>query len=186
MQAISSTALFDQVVASFDRIAPKVPIAVLGVLFGIVLIRIIAWIVQLSLSLVRLPKGLRGIIISLVDALLWVFLTITFLQNLGLSNLALIFSGGVAALGLALGAGASSLAADILAGIFLAQDRDFDIGDQVSAGEKPTVGIVESMDMRRTRIRDKDGHLHVIPNSVIERKEWIIMAQPKPQKPAKK
>ena len=126
-------------------------------------------------SSTRLPKGLRGIVLSLIDALLWVFLTISVLQALGLSNLALIFSGSVAALGLALGSGASSLAADVLAGIFLAQDKDFDVGDEIIAGEKPTQGIIENMDMRRTRVRAKDGRLHIIPNSVIERKEWVLI-----------
>jgi small-conductance mechanosensitive channel len=122
----------------------------------------------------RLPHGLKGIIFSLVDALLWVFLIIGVLQALGLNNIALAFSGSLAAVGLAFGVGASSLAADILGGIFLAKDRDFAVGDLVMAGEGPTEGVIESMDMRRIRIRDKSGHLHVIPNSVVERKEWIL------------
>jgi small-conductance mechanosensitive channel len=117
----------------------------------------------------RLPHGLKGIIFSLVDALLWVFLIIGVLQALGLNNIALAFSGSLAAVGLAFGVGASSLAADILA-----KDRDFAVGDLVMAGEGPTEGVIESMDMRRIRIRDKSGHLHVIPNSVVERKEWIL------------
>jgi small conductance mechanosensitive channel len=79
--------------------------------------------------------------------------------------------------GLALGAGGATLASDILAGIFLAQDKDFNVGDEISAGEKPTEGILESMDMRRIRVRDKDGRLHVIPNSIIERKEWVVLTK---------
>jgi hypothetical protein len=31
------------------------------------------------------------------------------------------------------------------------------------------------MDARRVRLRDADGTLHVVPNSVVERKEWIVI-----------
>jgi small-conductance mechanosensitive channel len=149
--------------------------ALLGFLFGIVLIRILSWLGQGILGVVRLPKGLRGILTSIMDALLWVGLFVWFLDTLNLDKLAIVFSGSIAAVGLALAGGASSLAADILAGIFLAKDRDFSVGDEVIAGENKTEGIIESMDMRRTRIRAKDGNLHVIPNSIVERKEWILL-----------
>ncbi len=159
--------------------ARNLPKTLVLLLFGFVIIRILAWTAEALLSLVRLPKGLRGIITSLIHALMWMFLIILVLQSLGLGNLAFALSGSIAVLGLAIAAGASSLAADILAGVFLAQDKDFSVGDEVSAGEKPTEGIVESMDMRRTRIRDKEGRLHIIPNSMIERKEWIVLNKKK-------
>lgn len=151
--------------------------ALIGLLFGIVLIRLLSWLGQLVLGVVRLPKGLRGILVSIMDALLWVALIIWFFDALNLDKLALVFSGAIAAVGLALASGGATLAADILAGVFLARDKDFDVGDEVIAGENKTQGVIESMDMRRTRIRAKDGKLHIIPNSVIERKEWILVAQ---------
>ena len=49
------------------------------------------------------------------------------------------------------------------------------VGDEVIVGETPTSGVIESMDARRTRLRDDNGVLHVIPNSVVERKEWILL-----------
>ncbi len=127
------------------------------------------------LKFVRLPRGLKAILVSLIRSILWAFLVIATLRGLGLSSFALIFSGALAAVGFALASGASSFAGDILAGIFLAHDRDFNVGDEVRAGEDKTEGTIESMDMRRTRIRAKDGRLHVIPNSVIERKEWVFL-----------
>ncbi len=174
-----NTSLADPIINGFNDILPKVPAAIIGLLIGIVIVRLLSWLAQGLLSLVRLPKGLHGIITSIIDALLWIFLIIVFLQSLGLTSLALVFSGSLAAVGLALGVGGATLASDILGGIFLAQDRDFNVGDEISAGEAPTTGILESMDMRRTRIRDKDGRLHVIPNSVIERKEWVILTKKK-------
>lgn len=177
--------LFDPIITGANDIIPKIPQLIAALIFGAIVIKLISWFASLLLSLVRMPKGLRGILDSIISALLWVFLAVTVLDKvLDLSNIALLFSGSVAALGLALAAGGSSLASDILAGIFLAKDRDFSVGDHVSAGEKPTEGVVESMDMRRTRIRDDQGMLHVIPNSVIERKEWIVLTKKKDRKEA--
>ncbi len=179
LTSLSNNVLTDRITEGITNVAPRIPEAVFAFLFGFVVIRIISWIADLALRLVRFPRGLHGIIHSLIDVLLWIFLIISVLQVLGLTGLALIFSGSIAALGLALGAGASGLASDVLAGVFLAQDRDFTMGDLVRLGEGPTEGIIESMDMRRTRVRDKDGKLHVIPNSVIERKEWVIVTERK-------
>lgn len=176
---ITNNAFSDPIVNGGKDLAAKIPSAVILVLVGIVIIRILSWIFQLFIGLVRLPKGLKGILVSIVDAILWIFLAIITLQALGLGNIALVFSGSLAALGLALAAGGSNLASDILGGVFLAQDRDFNVGDHVIAGENKTEGIIEGMDMRRTRIRDNEGKLHVMPNSVIERKEWVLLNKKK-------
>lgn len=99
------------------------------------------------------------------------------LQLLGLGHLALAASVSVAVLSVAFATGVSSVIADILAGVFLAKDPDFKLGDKVKLGDPVTEGIVEAMDMRRVRIRDKSNKLHVIPNSVVERKEWVVIAR---------
>lgn len=176
--------LADPLIEGINNIAPRLPRALVTLLAGYILIKLFSVLARAVLSAFRLPQGLRGILVSLIDALLWIFLIISILQSLGLDRLALIVSGSLAASGLALAMGASSLVADIIAGIFLSRDRDFSVGDEVTAGENTTTGTIESMDMRRTRIRDKNGQLHVIPNSVVERKEWIVLAK-KPTAPRK-
>lgn len=171
---LGNNSVTDPLVNGAARVLPKIPLAIGAFLFGAVLIRLISWAVQFFIGFVRLPRGLKGIIVSLVDAVLWIFLVIGVLQVMGLNNIALAFSGSIVAVGLAIGNGASTLASDILAGIFLAKDRDFSVGDHVKAGEG-TEGVIENMDMRRIRIRDNKGQLHVIPNSVVERKEWVLI-----------
>ena len=124
-----------------------------------------------------MPKGLRGILISLLDALLMVFLIIVVLQKLGLGSLAFAFSAFLAAVGIAVGSGSATLVSDILGGITLARDRNFSIGDIVEAGEEKVKGEIIGMDMRRTRIRDNKGQIHSLPNSVIERKAYTLITK---------
>lgn len=170
--------LFDPITQSINEILPKIPIAIVILLVGIIIIRIVAWIFRWLLGQFGVPKGLQGIVMSLFNALLFVFLVIVFLQSLGLSNVAFIFSAAVAATGLAIGNGSVTLITDIISGIYLARDRNFSIGDIVRAGEDPQVeGEIIGMDIRRTRIKDSSGHIHSLPNSVVERKAYVLMTK---------
>lgn len=178
MNSVVNSSVFDKAIDRIQNdILPKLPSVLLGFLIGVVLVKLITWAAELILGATRLPRGLKDILVSLIHAILWLFLIISTLNGLGLTQLAFVLSGSVVAIGLAVGSGASSLAADILSGISLAHDKDFNIGDEVLAGDKPIQGVVEKMDMRRTRVRTKDGKLHVFPNSVIERKEWVLISK---------
>lgn len=174
--------LFGPVSNNINELLPKLPNALVTLLAGFVVIRIISWIAAWLIGYIRMPRGLKGIIISMLDALLAVFLIIVVLQSLGLNNLALIFTAGVAAVGIALGNGSVNMVSDIIAGVYLARDKDFAIGDIVKAGEEHTEGEILSMDMRRTRILDSNGNIHSMPNSVIERKEYVLITKKRDRK----
>ena len=169
--------LFGPVTTNLNEWMNRLPNAVITFLVGLIIIRILSWVAGWIISFFRMPRGLKEIIGSLVDALLMVFLIIVTLQALGLNNVALVFSAAVAALGLALGNGSVTLVHDISAGIYLARDTDFSIGDIVKVGDKETQGEIISMDMRRTRIRDNKGAVHSLPNSLIERNEYILITK---------
>jgi small-conductance mechanosensitive channel len=178
--------LFDQLTNNINGILPRLPNALFTILAGYIIIRLVSIFAYWFLGFFRMPRGLKTIIISLVDILLYVFLIIVVLQSLGLSNLALAFTAGVAALGIALGNGSVALVQDIQAGILLAKDKDFHMGDEIEIADEPgskgVRGIVEGMDMRRTRLRDEKGYLHVFPNSYIERRAWVLITRRRDRK----
>lgn len=144
-------------------------------LVGILIIRISIRILRLLLKMTHIQTSMRYVLTSIVETVLWALLTYRLLEALGLDNVIFFFTGSIAAIGIAMAAGGSTLVSDIVAAVFLARDGDFNVGDEVIAGEGPTQGIIERMDARRTRIRDADGNLHIIPNSVVERKEWVLV-----------
>jgi hypothetical protein len=79
-------------------------------------------------------------------------------------NLApLLASAGVA--GVAIGMAAQSIVKDMLNGIIILMEDQFDVGDTVRLAGLS--GTVESMTLRKTTVRDGDGTLYVIPNSQI-------------------
>lgn len=67
--------------------------------------------------------------------------------------------------GVALGFGAQSLIKDVINGFFILFEDQFTVGDYINVDDKG--GIVESMELRVTKIRDFNGDLHIIPNGLI-------------------
>ena len=95
-----------------------------------------------------------------------VLLFITFLQILNIFDIPyqpLLASAGI--LGVGIGLGAQSIFKDMLNGIFILMEDQYNVGESVSlAGLK---GTVEDLSLRSTRLRDGDGTLYIIPNSQI-------------------
>jgi small-conductance mechanosensitive channel len=174
-----TTSFTDHVVKGFNHILPLIPNALFDLLLGILIIRVLEKVAKFVMNLLHLQPGLRDVLSSIIAILMWVYLTIAILGELGFNGVIYFFTGSVAAIGIAMAAGGSTLVSDVIAGIFLARDRDFNVGDEVIIGETPTLGVVEHMDARRIRLRDDKGILHIIPNSVVERKEWVVIRRRK-------
>ena len=73
--------------------------------------------------------------------------------------------GGFGIAGLAVGFGAQYLVRDVIAGIFIIAENQYRTGDVVTVAG--ISGLVESINLRRTVLRDLDGEVHVIPNGEI-------------------
>ncbi|MGE5627087.1 MAG: mechanosensitive ion channel family protein [Solirubrobacterales bacterium] len=67
--------------------------------------------------------------------------------------------------GVAVGFGAQSLVKDIINGFFILFEDQFSVGDYINVDDKG--GIVESIELRVTKIRGLTGDLHIIPNGLI-------------------
>jgi small conductance mechanosensitive channel len=85
------------------------------------------------------------------------------LDAVGVNLAPLLASAGVA--GVAIGLAAQSIVKDMLNGITILIEDQFDVGDTVRLAGLS--GIVESMTLRKTTVRDGDGTLYIIPNSQI-------------------
>ena len=95
-----------------------------------------------------------------------IFGFIVLLQVLDLFNIPyqpLLASAGI--VGVGIGLGAQSIFKDMLNGIFILVEDQYNVGEVVNiAGLK---GTVEDLSLRRTTLRDGDGTLYIIPNSQI-------------------
>lgn len=177
MQNVQNNLLkgFENISISTTEIIPRLPVALVAILAGYIIIKVLGRILKVSMKWTKWPLGLQSIVATLLRAAMWVFLLITVLQVLGLTSVALAITGSFAVLLLGFSNGVSATVADLMSGLQLANDKDFKVGYQVKAGDQKTIGIVREMDIKKTRIEDEDGHIHVIPNSVIEKNEWVVV-----------
>jgi small-conductance mechanosensitive channel len=95
-----------------------------------------------------------------------IFGFIVFLQVLNLFGIPyqpILASAGI--LGVAIGLGAQSIFKDMINGVLILVEDQYNVGEVVNiAGLK---GTVEDLSLRRTSVRDADGTLYIIPNSQI-------------------
>jgi small-conductance mechanosensitive channel len=69
---------------------------------------------------------------------------------------------GFGIMGVAIGFGAQYLIRDLIGGLFVIMEDQYNIGDVVKISG--IAGIVEDINLRRTVLRDLDGIVHFIPN----------------------
>lgn len=110
-------------------------------------------------QLKTLASAVRGTGIVIISALAAMYI----LPILGVDLGPLLASAGVA--GVALGLAAQTIVKDVLNGILLLMEDQFNVGDVVTVAG--LTGVVESLTLRRTTLRGFDGTVYVIPNSQI-------------------
>jgi small-conductance mechanosensitive channel len=166
------TSFVDRVVEIGAAAWDKLPQIILTLIVGWLLIKLIKAILHGVIRVSRANAAMKGILMSVVDVGLWILVLAAVFQQIGLSQVALALSGTVAIAGIAISVGSSSLIQDLVSGLFLAQDPDFNVGDTIEV--KDVVGKVERMDARKVRIRDEKGRLHIYPNSVFDKEAWAV------------
>ncbi|MGZ8595539.1 MAG: mechanosensitive ion channel family protein [Actinomycetota bacterium] len=109
-----------------------------------------------------------GLIGGTLQLVLWFVVLLMFLGKLGVPLGPVFASAGV--VGVALGFGAQTVVKDTLAGLFIALEGQFDVGDvldlQTEGG--PLSGTVEGLTLRVTTVRQYDGTHSVVPNGSIQ------------------
>ncbi|MEX0877373.1 MAG: mechanosensitive ion channel family protein [Candidatus Spechtbacterales bacterium] len=95
---------------------------------------------------------------------LWIIGGMMILSELGVNIGPLIAAAGIG--GLALGFGGQYLIRDVINGLFVLMENQYNVGDVVCFDA--TCGLVESVNLRRTVLRDMDGTVHTVPNGEIK------------------
>lgn len=108
-------------------------------------------------------ETLSSVFVGGAVALIYVFATLMVLSEFTVQIGPILAGFGIA--GIAVGFGAQYLVRDLIAGVFILAENQYRTGDVVTiAGIS---GLVESINLRRTVLRDLDGQVHVIPNGEI-------------------
>ena len=108
-------------------------------------------------------KTLSGVIRATGMTAILLITGLQFLDALGVNLAPLLASAGV--VGIAIGLAAQNIVKDVLNGVLILIEDQFNVGDTVRLAG--LAGTVEAMTLRKTTVRDADGTLYIIPNSQI-------------------
>ena len=135
-------------------------LAVCVVFLAYLVIRLILHLIGKASDRAKTVTGLIAAVlkyVAVIAAVVWA------LSILGVNTAAVL--AGVGILGLILGFGAQSLIEDIITGIFIIFEGQYNIGDIIILDEFR--GVVRSIGVRTTTIEDTGGNLKVVNNSDI-------------------
>jgi len=157
-----------------EFIRTKLPHLLVAALIGFALYRILSLVTsrmiriaeQHAVGHVRISqvRTMAGVIRATGVTIIAAIVTMQFLAAVGVNLAPLLASAGVA--GVAIGLAAQNIVRDMLNGVMILLEDQFNVGDSIKiAGVS---GVVESMTLRKTILRDgSDGTVYVIPNSQI-------------------
>jgi small conductance mechanosensitive channel len=161
-------------------------IKVLGILIALIILSqmsrwIVKWLERLvpekdSLQATEAKKRAQTLGNILRHAFLIVIFFIAILMilgELGIQLGPLLATAGIGAL--AIGFGAQGLVKDVISGFFIILENQYRIGDAIEVAG--VSGLVESVSLRKTVLRDLEGRVHTVPNGEIKvvsnlSKEW--------------
>lgn len=145
---------------------PKIPMVLLTLGIGILLIRFLKQATTRIMTRMRLDATIISFTNAFITFAMWVFLISILFSVLGFPQISLAFSGSIALVLVGVASNANSLIQDLLAGLFLIADSDFKVGCEVKVNN--VTGTVVGLDIKKTKIKDENGHIFVVSNKVFD------------------
>lgn len=179
LQSAPSGTLVSVITEALDKLAGDIANALPRILAGIIFLLIAATAIKLikhllAFSLERAfpkePKVYHQFIVAIVMIFLWFGVGLSFLSVIGLEQIAASLGSAAGFLALGVSYALSSVIADIVAGVYLLRDEDFMPGDLVDIGG--TVGVVQSIELRKTRLTVNDDEDTMVRNNAEIEKKW--------------
>ena len=162
--------VFDSEEGGFEMIgnwiikqAPAVLKSVIWIIIIFAISRIVRFIISKSLMTTKKGRTASKLFDSFFKYFTGIVVVIIVLLILGVDTVALFASVGI--LGLIIGLGAQSLIGDVISGLFIVFENEYEVGDIVVIDDFR--GNVESIGIRTTQLVDNGGNKKIVNNSEI-------------------
>lgn len=167
-----SNEIISEVINETMNYLPKLPAAIVVLALGSILIKMLKSLVARIMRRFRLEETVIGFVQAFITFACWVFLISIIFALMGFPQISIAFSGSIALILVGIASNANSLIQDLLAGIFLIADPDFKVGVRIKVNNVD--GTVSSLDIKKTKIRDEAGQIHVVSNKVFDNTVYIM------------
>ncbi len=109
-------------------------------------------------------ETLQQALVSVWEVVVMVVFALVILSEFGVNIQALL--AGIGFLGLAVGLASKQIVEDYISGFFIILSDQYGVGDKVEIAGKN--GKVVDIDFRRTILKNENGIMHFIPNSLVK------------------
>jgi small-conductance mechanosensitive channel len=160
--------VLDEFVRGVIASLPKLLSAGLFLVLAYLFIKAILWVVRSVLSGVypEDQKLVVDLLVAVVGLFLWFGAALTLLDIVGMGEIAASLGTATGFIALGVSYALSNVLADVVAGVYLLRDRDFNVGDEVTTGS--TTGVVENIGLRKSRIETAEGDVVVVANRTVD------------------
>ena len=156
---------------NLPMLTTRLLMAALVIFLGVIFIRIgrrmIASIVRMrsqkGMHTVQQVSTIKSLATSVFNYIMYFIIVTVVLSILGVNVTSILALAGVG--GIAISFGAQTLVKDIISGMFIWMEGSITVGDVVTINGLS--GVVESIAIRTTVVRDYNGNIYVIPNGDI-------------------
>ncbi len=157
-------------ISRLPRLTTRILLAALAAFVGIIIIRVGRRMISSIVTMrsqkhktVQQINTARALATSIFNYLMYFIIVTVALSIFGVNVSSLLTVAGVG--GIAISFGAQTLIKDIISGMFIWMEGSITVGDIVTINELS--GVVESIAIRTTTVRDYNGNIYVIPNGDI-------------------
>jgi small conductance mechanosensitive channel len=152
--------VLDKLVAFLWKIGPVVIEAIVALVVGVFLIRILKKLLKRFMRRANTELSLRSFIESLATFVLYgvLFATIGIIIGIEATSFIAMFGGAAIAVGLAL----QGSLANFAGGVLILAFKPFRVGDLIEVNN--TLGFVQKIDILYTRLKTYDGRMITMPN----------------------
>lgn len=166
------TEALNKLVSDIAGALPRILAGVIFLFVAAMLVKLVKYGLKLTLrrAFPKEPKVYRQFLVAIVMIFLWFGVGLSFLSVVGLEQIAASLGSAAGFLALGVSYALSSVIADVVAGVYLLRDEDFMPGDTVDIGG--TVGVVQSIELRKTRLAVNDGEDTMVRNNAEIEKKW--------------
>ena len=137
--------------------------ALLILVIGVVIVKLVNKVVKTALDKTRLEKAAHSLILSVVNAALYIILGLIVATKLGIDVTSIVALASV--LTLAVSLALQNMLANVIGGFTILSTTPFHSGDYVEVAGQ--AGTVTEINMTYTKLTTPDGKLISIPNSAV-------------------
>jgi len=171
----TSTEILQELWSKIVMYAARLPIVLVVLFIGWIVINRYSAFIRKVLVKAKIEPIIINLVVSVAVAVGWVVCISVVFSVLGLNSIAVAVSGSVGLVALGLASSASNVVGDLYGGISLISDKSVRVGVRIrTAGVE---GRVVGMSIRKLKLQDDAGNIHIIPNKTVDSGTIVVIAE---------